>query len=65
MTDIVERLRKGEAHGVLIPCDDLKEAADEIERLRFRLEYMENKYGKIAWDAVVPPAELAMTKDKP
>lgn len=34
MTDIVERLRKAEVAGVLIPCDDLKEAADEIERLR-------------------------------
>lgn len=32
--DIVERLRKGESHGVIIPCADLRDAADEIERLR-------------------------------
>lgn len=38
MTDIVEKLRKAEVAGVLIPCDDLKEAADEIERLRAALE---------------------------
>jgi hypothetical protein len=34
MTDIIERLRKGATHGVLIPCEDLTEAADEIDRLR-------------------------------
>jgi len=37
MTDIVKRLRKGSTHGVLIPCEDLTEAADEIERLRAQL----------------------------
>lgn len=34
--NIVERLRRGETSGVVIPCDDLKEAADEIERLTER-----------------------------
>lgn len=38
MSDIVERLREGETHGVLIPCEDLKEAADEITRLRAELD---------------------------
>ena len=31
--ELVGRLRKGETHGILIPCEDLKDAADAIQRL--------------------------------
>lgn len=34
-----------------------KPRQDEIDRLRFRLSYMEQKYGKIDWDAAVPQAD--------
>jgi len=52
MIDIVERLEahmgKAEIQDVLPDC---REAAQEIRTLRFRLNYMEAKYGKIDWDA--------------
>ena len=51
MTVPTERLR----HLAMLVGFDLapilNEAADEIDLLRDRLEYMENKYGKIDWDA--------------
>ena len=51
MTVPTERLR----HLAMLVGFDLapilNEAADEIDLLRDRLKYMENKYGKIDWDA--------------
>lgn len=37
-------------------ASNIEEAMKEIETLRFRLNYMEQRYGKIAWD-VVPNGE--------
>lgn len=36
--DIVARLRRGATHGVLIPCEDLIEAANRIEELTKALQ---------------------------
>lgn len=58
MRDIVEGLRdanigwSGDAS--CVDADTAAEGAVEIERLRYRLEYMEAKYGKIDWDARTP-----------
>jgi len=54
MIDIVSRLRfdaiRCEATFSKGVAGNITEAADEIERLRFRLGFMEEKYGKIVWD---------------
>lgn len=41
MTDIVERLRRGATSGVLIPCEDLIQAAEIIEQYRADAAYDE------------------------
>ena len=61
---LTDRLRGKYANGPMLPNGEPEfgwrqfdvppiqmTAADEIDRLRYRLEYMENKYGKIDWDA--------------
>ncbi len=61
---LTDRLRGKYATGPLMPNGEPEfgwrefqtapiqhQAADEIDRLRYRLEFMENKYGKIDWDA--------------
>lgn len=57
MIGIVERLRfdavRCEAQFSKGVAANIEEAAKEIERLRFRLNYMEEKFGKIDWDATV------------
>ena len=64
MIDIVERLEahmgKAEIPDVLPDC---REAANEIRKLRFRLEYMESKYGQIDWDAAFPPASSNLVEN--
>jgi multidrug resistance efflux pump len=49
MTDIVERLRKPIVRGFTHPTDDLhREAANEIEQLRAKLEYAVTGYKEAA-----------------
>ena len=61
---LTDRLRGKYANGPMLPNGEPEfgwrqfdvppiqmTAADEIDRLRYCLEYMENKYGKIDWDA--------------
>lgn len=66
MTDLVERLwaliRHGRDQGMKM--DDIEEAAREIERLRYRLQYMESKYGKIDWDAALSSPHRAETNEQ-
>jgi len=56
--DIVDRLRfdaiRCEAQFSKGVARNITEAVAEIEMLRFRLAYMEEKHGKIVWDVPGP-----------
>lgn len=67
MTDIVERLRRGATSGVLIPCEDLIQAAEIIEQYRADAAYDECtinflKAGSAAQAGQVTPEMVAAVK---